>query len=183
MDDDQIAVLYAKLSYPTAAKFRATLAKRGVKISVKEAQEIASRYGQRQVLAPARSFPGRIVSPDLNARWAADLISYVSEPAAVGGRTYRYVLVVQDIFSRKIWTEALQTKVDTTPAFERIIDRVYQETAHKRVQGKTNMFIFPEDMRRPKEVNCDKGPEFAGNRFTEMARRHGIVVKFKEKTT
>ena len=89
MDDDQIAFLYAKLSYPPAAKFRATLAKRGVKISIKEAQEIASRSGQRQVLAPAQQYPGRIVSPDLNARWAADLISYVSQPAAVEGRTYR----------------------------------------------------------------------------------------------
>jgi len=179
MDDDQIAVLYAKLSYPTAAKFRATLAKRGVKISIKEAQEIASRSGQRQVLAPAQQYPGRIVSPDLNARWAADLISYVSQPAAVEGRTYRYVLVVQDIFSRKIWTEALQTKADTTPAFERILDRVYQETAHKRVQGKTNAFVFPEDMRKPKEVNCDRGQEFAGRRFTDMAERRGFNVRYK----
>ena len=62
MDDDQIAALYAKLSYPSAAKFRATLAKRGVKISVKDAQAIASRFGQRQVLAPERQFPGHIVS-------------------------------------------------------------------------------------------------------------------------
>jgi len=112
MDDDQIAVLYAKLSYPTAAKFRATLAKRGVKISVKDAQAIASRLGQRQALAPERPYAGRIVSPDLNARWAADLISYIAQRAVVEGRTYRYVLVVQDIFSRKIWTEAMQTKAE-----------------------------------------------------------------------
>jgi hypothetical protein len=168
MDDDQIAVLYAKLSYPTAAKFRATLAKRGVKISVKDAQEIASRFGQRQVLAPEQSYTGRIVSPDLNARWAADLISYVAQPAVVEGQTYRYVLAVQDIFSRKLWTEPLRTKTDATAAFERILDQVYGETAHKKVRGKTNVFIFPEEMRKPKELNIDNGPEFRTRAFSAM---------------
>jgi hypothetical protein len=132
------------------------------------------------VLAPERPYTGRIVSPDLNARWAADLISYVAQPAVVEGQTYRYVLVVQDIFSRKIWTEAMQTKADTTAAFERILDTVYRETAHKRVEGKTNVFVFPEEMRKPKEVNCDKGPEFVGRAFTAMAQRHGIAIRSKE---
>jgi hypothetical protein len=34
-------------------------------------------------------------------------------------------------------------------------------------------------MRRPKEVNCDRGHEFAGRVFTAMAQRHGIAVRFK----
>ena len=103
-------------------------------------QEFVSKYGQRQVLAPERPYAGRIVSPDLNARWAADLISYVAQPVKVGEQTFRYVLIVQDIFSRKIWTEALQKKGDTTAAFERILDKAYQETPRKRIQGKTNEF-------------------------------------------
>ena len=108
MDDTQLEDFYAKLSYPTAAKFRAALEKRGIKLSAKAVQEFVSKYGQRQVLAPERPYAGRIVSPDLNARWAADLISYVAQPVKVGEQTFRYVLIVQDIFSRKIWTEALR---------------------------------------------------------------------------
>ena len=180
MNAEEIERLYAALSYPTTAKFKAALEKRGVKLNTKEVQEITSRFGQRQVLAPDRKFPGRIVSPDLNARWAADLMSYVAQPAVVDERTYRYVLIVQDIFSRKIWTEALQSKIETSVVFERILDRVYRETASKRVRGKTNTFKIPEDMRRPKEVNCDRGQEFAGRRFIEMAASHRITVKNKE---
>ena len=66
------------------------------------------------MLAPERPYAGRIVSPDLDARWAADLISYVAQPAKIGEQTFRYVLGAQDIFSRKIWTEALQRKSETT---------------------------------------------------------------------
>ena len=155
MEDTQLEELYAKLSYPTAAKIRAALHKRGVKLSTKAAQEFVSKFGQRQVLAPERPFAGRIVSPDLNARWAADQIYNVAQPAEVGEQTFRYVLIVQDIFSRKIWTEALQKKSDTTAAFERILDKAYQETARKQIQGKTNAFQVPDEMRRPAEINCD----------------------------
>ena len=54
MDVAQLEELYAKLSYPTAAKFRAALEKRGVKISSKAVQEFVNRFGQRQVLSPER---------------------------------------------------------------------------------------------------------------------------------
>ena len=68
MNAEEIERLYATLSYPTTAKFKAALEKRGVKLKTKEVQEITSSFGQRQVLAPDQKFPGRIVSPDLNAR-------------------------------------------------------------------------------------------------------------------
>ena len=57
MEDQQIEELYAKLSYPTAAKFRAALEKRGIKLSAKAVQEFVSKYGQRQVLRPSGHMP------------------------------------------------------------------------------------------------------------------------------
>ena len=156
MNAEEIERLYATLSYPTTAKFKAALEKRGVKLKTEEVQAITSKFGQRQVLAPEQKYAGRIVSPDLHARWAADLISYVAQPAVSSEQTYRYVLIVQDIFSRKIWTDALQSKDETTPAFERILDRVCRETPTKQIRSKTNTFRIPEDMRKPKEVICGR---------------------------
>jgi hypothetical protein len=77
------------------------------RISGKDSKELLAKAGQRQIIARTQHFDGKIASGRLDARWAADMISYVAQPAKVGGETMEFVLIVQYIFSREIWTRAL----------------------------------------------------------------------------
>ena len=66
-----------------------------------------------------------------------------------------YILVVQDVFSRFIWTEALMTKKpqEVAKAFEKILQRA----------GKP-----------PRTLTTDFGPEFEGA-FKQMLDANGII--------
>ena len=57
----------------------------------------------------------------------------------------KYILVVQDVFSRKMWTRALVTKQppDVQRAFKQIVDQVRDEGGHL-----------------PNKLTTDKGGEF-----------------------
>ena len=73
---------------------------------------------------------------------------------------FRYVLVVQDIFSRFLWCEPLRTKMPTevAAAFDEIVRR----------GGK------------PRSVTTDQGAEF-DHQFREVVARHGIESREKAK--
>ena len=66
-----------------------------------------------------------------------------------------YVLVVQDVFSRFLWTEALVTKTpeEVAKAFEKILQRAGMA---------------------PRSLTTDVGPEWSGN-FARMLDSKGII--------
>ena len=70
-----------------------------------------------------------------------------------------YVLVVQDVFSRFLWTEALVNKKPQTvaQAFEKILQKAGNA---------------------PRSLTTDQGPEFSGP-FTDMLNTKGIVASQK----
>jgi hypothetical protein len=153
---EELQTLYESLAYPSALKLRkavqlrerARAARRPRPadyepwtISLKDAKA----QGQRQILAKPQPYDGKIIANLVDERWAADLIQYTSQPAEVGGKLYQFVLIVQDIFTRYIWTRALESSkgVEVRDAFKDIVQK---------------------SGRRPKELNTDNGPEFDKNR-------------------
>ena len=149
--------LYEELNYPSADVFFRALKKRGIPAAKKDVQEFVSSRAERQVIAPPPKFKGHVVSNDLNARWAADLISFVSRPATFKGVQYKYVLLVQDIFSRFLYARLL-TRVDqATAAFEEILG---------------------EAGTQPLMATFDGGPEF-GKAWKTMLERRGIEADVK----
>ena len=79
-------------------------------------------------------FDGKIAAADLNSRWFADLIGCTAASSADTGKDVglrptasgeRYILAVQDVFSRFLYTEALLDKRPATvaAAFQKILDR------------------------------------------------------------
>lgn len=120
---ETLSNIHEELKFPSADVFYRALKKRGMPVAKKNAQEFVSSRAERQIIAPPPKFKGHVVSEDLNARWAADLISFVSRPATFKGVEYKYVLLVQDIFSRMLYARPL-TRVDqATAAFEQIRPR------------------------------------------------------------
>ena len=119
---EKLNSLYEELNYPSADVFYRALKKRGIPAAKKDVQEFVSSRAERQIIAPPPKYQGHVVANDLNARWAADLISFVSRPATFKGVQYRYVLLVQDIFSRFLYARPLSRVDQATAAFEEILE-------------------------------------------------------------
>ena len=149
---ETLSSIYEELNYPSVEVFLKALRKRGIPAAKKDVQEFVSSRAERQVIAPPPKFKGHVVANDVNTRWAADLISFVSRPATLKGREYKYVLLVQDIFSRFLYARLLTKVGQTTAAFEEILD---------------------EAGTKPLMVTFDGAPEF-GKAWEAMLERRGI---------
>ena len=81
-------------------------------------------------------------------------MSFVANPAKDGETTWKYFLLGQDLFSRKLFAETLVSTSGATAAFERILDR---------------------SGRKPRELNTDKDTAFLSQEFQNLLARKGIA--------
>ena len=116
---ERVAALYKELSYPSAAKFKAALTKRGIDVPDSFVKQIVSEQGSRQLYAPPPKFTGKVTAANMDDRWAADVIDFQSKTRKQGAPVY--VLLVQDIFSRFLFAAALSSKAEVEAAFLRIM--------------------------------------------------------------
>ena len=157
---EQLETLYKDLNAPSATAFRRALARKGIPSRLKDIQEFVSSKSERQILAPPPKYEGKIVSHDIDHRWMADLISFTSRPATKSGVVYTYVLVVIDVFSRQVWTKALQTTAQTTAEFKSILR---------------------ETKRSPGQLDTDGGNEFSAATFRALCKEYDIEHTIKDK--
>ena len=161
--------VFEELNYPSSQKLKKVLDNRGIAYDRKEVEKLARREAVRQVQAPAYKFDGKIAAHGMHDRWFCDLVDFTAAPSDRGKRTGLgetkegevYILVVQDVFSRFLWTEALTSKRPeiVAKAFEDIMTRAGA---------------------KPKTVTSDLGPEFQGP-FEQALKAEGIEVYTKRK--
>ena len=149
---ETLETLYKDLNYPSVDVFLRAIKKKGIAARRSDVVEFVKSRSERQILAPPPKYEGNIVAVNINDRWAADLISYVSTPATFKKVEYKYVLVAQDIFSRRLYARALTTTDQATRAFEEILD---------------------EAGVSPLNLTFDSGPEFSST-WKAMLSRRGI---------
>lgn len=142
---DALGTLSKELGYPSSAKLYGAVQRRNMNgISRQDVEAFVRGQAVRQVFRKRPRFGGRIAAVGINDRWAADLIDYTSKPSVAkdSKSPYQYVLLVQDIFSRKLFGHALRSKDPETVehAFESIM----------QVHGK------------PARLDTDGGAEFKG---------------------
>ena len=135
---EQMATLYASMGYPSAAQFYNKLKRQGIPARMKDIQEFVKSPSSRQVTAPGPKFQGKIVSFDMNHKWFADVISFISRPAKNNDGPFKYVLIAQDVFSRKIWTRAMSDLTQVT-YFLKIF---YKNPNFLIPMGQMNMLIY-----------------------------------------
>ncbi len=111
----RVAALYNQRSYPSAARFKAALAKRGLNVPDAFVRQLVSEQGNRQLFAPPPRFTGKVVAQHLDERWASDVIDFQSKTVKKGAPVY--ILLVQDIFSRFLFATALRSKAEVESAF------------------------------------------------------------------
>jgi hypothetical protein len=157
---DDIVKHYKELGYPSAPKLHAFLKARGFQISLKDVLSFTRAQPVRQVFQKSpwsRKNAGQITAFDVDGRWFADLIQQTSNPS--GG--YKYILVVQDVFSRKLFAEPLRSKEppEVAAALRRVI----------------------ADEKAPDILETDGGLEFTGpvqtllrERGIQMLRKHPL---------
>ena len=99
----RVAQLYTELRLPSAAKLQQVLREEGIQLSLQSINEIVDGTGAGQICRPPAQYPGHVATSRLEDRWAADVISFMSNPVATNEGTFTDVLVVQDIFNRFLW--------------------------------------------------------------------------------
>ena len=117
---EALDALAKELAYLGAERLYRAAERRGLVIPRSIVNAYVRTQANRQVLAPRPRYNGKVVATGINDRFAADLID--STRTTKGG--YQYILIVQDIFSRKIWAVATKDKTaaTTTQAFEHIVE-------------------------------------------------------------
>ena len=165
----EISEVFEELNYPSSARLKRVLEQRGIVFDAKVVDKLVKGESTRQVQAPRPLFNGKIWAVDLNDRWFADLIDLTAAPSDGGKKTAleptndgeRYILVVQDVFSRRIWAKALHSKrpETVTEAFETIL----------KSSGE-----------RPRSLTTDGAAEFQGV-FKELVEREGIETHTKDR--
>ena len=110
--------VFSELNFPSSQKLRRVLDSRGIAYDRKDVEKLVRREAVRQVQAPAYKFDGKIAAHGINDKWFCDLIDFTAAPSDRGKRTglgetkegEQFILVVQDVFNRFLWTEALTSK-------------------------------------------------------------------------
>ncbi len=168
--NDLIRQLYTELNYPSADNLKRVLKARKIPFKAKDVEKIARDDPVRAVQAAPYRYNGKIAASDLDVRWFMDLIDFTAAPSD-GGRKLsglstsagnKYILVVQDVFSRKIWAEALADKRPSTVAEG--LDRIL-----KRTKG-----------RKPRSILTDAGSEFQHQFEQYVQSALGIEVRHKD---
>ena len=116
---EQVRQVFQELRRPGISRLRTALRARGINASDAEIGSVVRGDESKQLFAPRQRYEGRIASSNLNERWAADLIDFTAQPSP----PYTHILVVQDIFSRKIYARPLRgtTPQEVTVAFRDIL--------------------------------------------------------------
>ena len=128
VDQAAIGAVNEELKFPSLQILRRVLDRRGIPYNKQSLQRLVKRQAVRQVQAPTYKYDGKIAAGGIGDRWFVDLIDFTAAPSDGGKKTSlrrtkdneAYILVVQDVFSRFLWAEALMTKTpeEAAQAFE-----------------------------------------------------------------
>jgi len=154
---DTLNNLWEELAAPSAPAFLKALRARGIQAREADVREFVSSKSERQVLAPAPKFTGKINAFYENDRWAADLINYTNRPAIRDGKSYTQVLFVQDLFTRFSYTVPMTSVTETPKAFRTILKKEV-----------------------PRQLDTDRGVEFKSSAFADMCKQYRILHRLKD---
>ena len=175
---DVIAGASQKLNYPGADKLYEWLRKHGHVVTKTQVKQFTDKQAVRQIFHQPAKTPaaqqGKIVAVSLNERWMADLADLTAQPSGASGksgeggssgsadapqRPFQYILVVQNIFSRKLYARPLRSKdpETVTEAFKSILD----------------------EAPKPGRLDTDNGAEFQGP-FAQLLEKEGIQHILKD---
>ena len=162
---EQIRQLFNELNRPSKSRLVDALKARDIPYTTKAVNEVVGRSTEKQLDAPAYKYTGKIGSPGVNERWAIDTIDLTQYPSKAKGAKdpVRYIVVAQDIFTRKVFAEASPS---VSPA---AVSEIFEH------------FVARHGV--PKELNSDGGEEYNGAAFQDVLKRLKITHHVKPKAS
>ena len=141
---EALQALSNEIGQPGAEKLYRAVERRNLPYNRKQVADFVRAQSTRQVFQKRPKYEGKITAVKINDRWAADLIDYTAKPSMVEGSEspYQYILIVQDIFSRKIFVHALRS--ETADVVEQAFQSIVRRGGH------------------PNRLDTDDGLEFKG---------------------
>ena len=153
--NDAVREVFEELNRPSSQRLKQVLRQRGIPFDAATVDAVVSRSTEKQLQAPAYRYTGKITATEPNARWAIDTINLTSRPS----KGYRYIVVVQDIFTRRVFARASQS---VSPE---AVGHIFEQ------------FVAQHGV--PKELNSDSGAEYTSRPFTDILERLGIQHRVK----
>ena len=114
--------LASEAAIRSAPKLLKTAQAEGLKVTLALARDALEKRVQAQVLAPPPRSGGKVYSEYPESKYAADLIDFSQNTNRPGG--YRYILVLMQVWSRKLWATAMKDKTweETGRAMRELLD-------------------------------------------------------------
>ena len=134
--NDAIREVFEELNRPSEPRLKQVLRQLGIPFDAATVKAVVSRSTEKQLQAPAYRYQGKITATAPNSRWAIDTINLTSRPS----KGYRYIVVAQDIFTRRIFAKATQS---VSPE---AVGQVFES--------------FVAQHGAPQELNSDSGAEY-----------------------
>ena len=154
---DLLNQLWEDLAAPSAPKFLKALRSRGIAARESDVRRFVADKSERQILAKVK-YTGKVVASSENERWQADIIDFSSRPVIQGGKTYTRVLLVQDSFSRFLYTRPMTSTSETVMKMKEILE-----------------------IQQPRRIDTDGGSEFTSIMFRQLCKTYDIILITKEK--
>ena len=151
---EEIMELFEELNYPSATKLRAGLLKKGYKARLKDVEDFVKSQTPTQLFAKAPKYRGKIIASRPNDRWVMDFIDFSAEASG----EFKYIFLVQDIFSRKLWATAFADK-----------------SMSSVVEDLKALF---SDYEKPQELSADG--EFDNPTINNFLSRQNVAARYKE---
>ena len=100
--------LNKELSYPGQQALLRAAKKRGLDVTKADVQALVSKNEARQEISAIQPSKGKVTAETADSRWQADLVEF--HPRDSGLKKLRYVLIVVNVFDRKVYTRSFMEK-------------------------------------------------------------------------
>ncbi len=107
-ETSSLKTIFTKFNFPGENKFRQILKKLNIKVSSQEMYDFLSSQPINQIFNESKKIPGHIVAFSYLDRVQMDIID-MSKFYNTNGH-FAYVILIIDIFSRKLWGYATKDK-------------------------------------------------------------------------
>lgn len=122
---DTLKKYYEKYNFPNKNKFRDILKKEGVSVSVKDLDSFLKKQEVNQIYNEPVKLRGHTVSFDYLDRIEMDILNM--ENYATKNKGYSYILLIIDIFTRKLWAYLMKKRDDAnvSKVLEQFVDKYH----------------------------------------------------------
>ena len=119
---ERLRELAKSLGNPGQDKLYLAARKRNTAVTRNQIKQYLAQKPERQVFRPLPRSSGATGAEGYTVRWQLDLIEFRTAPSKVGRETFKYIVVLIEVFSREVWAQPCKDK--TPNAMQPVLRRM-----------------------------------------------------------